>query len=74
MNTEELNPKGSNMKSLCYQPPFYAGGNQVPFYLGVKGNYDRQSLPAKSVSVLTPTEKVISESGDKKFTKPILID
>ena len=70
MNTEELNSKSSNMKSLCYQPPFYAGGNQVPFYLGVKG----KNLSAKSVSVLTPTEKVISESGDKKFSKPILID
>ena len=28
------------MRSGGFQPPFIAGGNQVAFYLGVKGNSD----------------------------------
>jgi hypothetical protein len=36
------NPTTSNnivqMRSGNEQPPFRAGGNQVPFFLGVKGN------------------------------------
>ena len=45
------------MKSQCSQPPFYAGGNQVPFYLGIKGNHSISSV--KEEDTLTPTEKVM---------------
>jgi hypothetical protein len=45
-------PRVSNnivqMRSGGFQAPFYFGGSQVPFDLGVKGNTDTStSLPAK---------------------------
>jgi len=45
------------MRSLCYQPSFYAGGNQVPFHLGIKGNYPT-NIQIRKKSQLTPSEKV----------------
>jgi hypothetical protein len=30
------------MQSACFQAPFIAGGNQVAYYLGLKGNTDTQ--------------------------------
>lgn len=43
-NPKVLNPDMTNnivqMRSGGFQAPFIAGGNQVAFYLGMKGNSD----------------------------------
>jgi hypothetical protein len=40
------------MRSNTQQPPFRAGGNQVPFFLGVRGNCcqtDRMTTQPRSI-------------------------
>jgi hypothetical protein len=48
-NPKTLNPHLSNnipqMRSGEFQPRFIAGGNQVAYYLGIKGNSNTEPEP-----------------------------
>ena len=44
------------MRSGGFQPPFIAGGNQVGYYLGIKGN--NITSKTKSSSSMSPTQMV----------------
>lgn len=58
----------SGMKSDYKLPAFRAGGNQVPFYLGIKGNY-QTSVGLPTIG-LTASQKVQKEA--KMNLKPEL--
>lgn len=58
----------SGMKSDYKLPTFRAGGNQVPFYLGIKGNY--QTPTGLAPISLTASQKVQLDS--KMNLKPQL--
>lgn len=45
IHSEEMNSHITPMISGGFQPPFIAGGNQVAYYLGVKGNYPSHTQP-----------------------------
>jgi hypothetical protein len=51
-NPKALNPNLSNnitqMRSGEYQPRFIAGGNQVAYYLGLRGNNMTAEIPCCS--------------------------
>jgi hypothetical protein len=59
------NPRQSNhivqMRSRGFQAPFFAGGNQVPSALGIKGNSitSTNSLPTSAYST---TEKMTKKN------------
>ncbi len=65
-NPKVLNPDMNNnivqMKSGGFQPPFIAGGNQVAFYLGIKGNSDTTPAPTGEYSTF---EGIIKEHKKK---------
>jgi len=51
------------MLSDNQQPVFRAGGNQVPYYLGIQGNY--KSPLGLPVFAKTPVEKVLTQQVKK---------
>jgi hypothetical protein len=51
------------MVSDCKQPVFRAGGNQVPYYLDIKGNY--KSPVGLPVFPKTPVEKALAQQAKK---------
>jgi len=58
------NPNTSNnipqMRSAGYQAPFRAGGNQVPYYLGVRGNMNTEPTCCGS-GIYSTFKKVIKK-------------
>lgn len=52
------------MRSGGFQPPFIAGGNQVAYYLGIKGNTNTQPEP-QSVGSASATKRIIKIVGQK---------
>jgi hypothetical protein len=50
------------MRSGGFQPPFIAGGNQVAFYLGIKGNSGTTPMPTGEYSTF---ERIIKEHKQK---------
>jgi hypothetical protein len=67
-NPKVSNPTMSNdipqMRSGDFQPPFYAGGNQTPYYLGLKGNSATSSAMPTGV-YYSATEQLIKERRRK---------
>ena len=59
------NDSVKGMRSECKLPVFRAGGNQVPFYLGIRGNYE--SHVALPVFPKTPVEKVLVSPAKKVY-------
>jgi len=51
------------MVSDYKQPIFRSGGNQVPYYLGIQGNY--KSPVGLPVFAKTPVEKVLTQQVKK---------
>jgi len=66
-NPKILHPNQSNnitpMISGGFQPPFIAGGNQVAYYLGIRGNSGPTSMPDRSQ--YSTYEQIIKESQMK---------
>ena len=52
------------MRSNGFQAPFYLGGSQIPYYLGVKGNTNTQPEPVGGHCYST-TEKIVKEFKKK---------
>ena len=53
------------MRSGGFQPPFIAGGNQVGYYLGIKGNNITSNVPHTSQHTLTPTQMVMLKHSSR---------
>lgn len=54
------------MRSSGFQPPFIAGGNQVGYYLGIKGNNITAKTPCSScMSPYQEVKKHIKKSSRK---------
>jgi len=52
------------MKSGGFQPPFIAGGNQVAYYLGIRGNSNTEPEPC-SAGCYSTYKKVIKKHRKK---------
>ena len=66
-NPKVLNANMSNnitqMKSGEYQPRFIAGGNQVAYYLGLRGNNITSDIP--KTDTYSSYEKIIKKHSKK---------
>lgn len=67
-NPKVSQPNMSNnipqMRSNDLQPPFISGGNQVGYYLGIKGNNQTSQVPQSSH--YSTYEKLINKHISKK--------